>query len=422
MGSTCPVVIRHRRIYYGVPITRSKYKFKIRISVNIRQFAITPMKYLSSLKNKNLSGKITLLRLDLNIADSELKNKNHPRLAGSLPTIEFLIKRGAEIIILSHRGRPKGIEEKYSLKPLAGILSKLLKKPVRFINFNTGASDVLNIGVNFGTSDVPNIKNSPSGSVFILENLRFLPGEEKNDKKFAKQLASLGDFYVNDAFAVSHRANASVEAITRFLPSYAGLLMEKEIENLNKAMKKPRKPFVIILGGAKISDKLGIIKNFKKRADKFLIGGGIANTFLVAEGLPIGDSIFEEKMVSEAKKFLKSPKIILPVDYAIENKKIFDIGPQTVENYTNIIKKAKTIIWNGPMGYFENPKFAKASKSIAKAVVKNKAFAVIGGGETTAIVSSIKYQVLRNIFVSTGGGAMLEYLAGKKLPGITALK
>ena len=274
--------------------------------------------------------------------------------------------------------------------------------------------------------DAKKIKKSvatASGSIFLLENLRFLPGEEKNDEKFAKQLASLGDLYINDAFAVSHRANASVEAITKFLPSYAGLLMEKEIENLNKAIKKPKKPFVIILGGAKISDKLGIIKNFKQKADKFLIGGGIANTFLVAEGLPIGNSIFEEKMVPEAKKLLKLPKIILPVDYAIENKKILDIGPQTVENYASIIKKAKTIIWNGPMGYFENPKFAKASKAIAEAVIKSKAFVVIGGGETTAIIHNSKFIIHNSkLFISTGGGAMLEYLAGKKLPGIEALK
>ncbi|MBI3638502.1 phosphoglycerate kinase [Candidatus Wolfebacteria bacterium] len=389
------------------------------------------MKFLSSLKNKNLSGRICLLRVDLNVKDSEL-NKNNLRVRAVLPTIKFLTEKGARVVILSHRGRPKPAKRadsefriqnlEFSLKPLAGILSRLLKKPVNFISLKELSTP---------KSAKEKISNSIKGSVFLAENLRFLPGEEKNDKKIAKQLASLGDFYVNDAFAVSHRANASVEAITKFLPSYAGLLMKKEIENLGKVMKAAKKPFVIILGGAKISDKLGIIKNFKKNADKFLIGGGVANTFLVAEGLPIGDSIFEEKMIPEAKKLLKLPpstrsgqaKIILPVDYAMEKGKILDIGPETAKRYAEIIKKAKTIIWNGPMGYFENPKFAQGSKAVTEAILRSKAFAVIGGGETTSLFLNSKSKILNSkIFISTGGGAMLEYLGGKKLPGIEALR
>ncbi len=359
----------------------------------------------------------------MNIAEKEAKNS--PRILGILATIEFLTNNGAKVVILSHRGRPKPVKrinpkskilnpKEFSLKPFAKILSKLLKKPVHFIDFSKNWKEIL--------ATINGSKNN----IFLLENLRFLAGEEKNDRKLAKQLARLGDFYVNDAFAVSHRNAASVSAITKFLPSYAGLLLEKEIKNLSVVMKNPKRPFVVILGGAKISDKIGLIKKFsagERRADYFLIGGGIANNFLLAQSLPIGDSIFEESTVNFAKKMLKNKKVILPVDYAIENRKILDIGPNTIKMYSDIIKKAKTIIWNGPMGYFENPKFAKGSGEIAKAIISNKkAFSAIGGGETASIIHNSKFIIHNNIFVSTGGGAMLEYLAGKKLSGIEALK
>ena len=369
------------------------------------------VKFIELLKKEDLFGKTCLLRVDLNIAEKEAKNS--PRVKGILPTIEFLIKNGAKVVILSHRGRPKGFNKKQSLKPFVKILSSLLnptltrKCGIHFIDFNKSWAQIL-------------ASINRSNGIFLLENLRFFSEEEKNDAKFAKQLASLGEIYVNDAFAVSHRVNASVAAITKFLPSYAGLLLGKEIKNLHFAMN-PEKPLVVILGGAKISTKICLIKNFESRADYFLIGGGIAHNFLLAQGLPIGDSISEEKTVNFAKKMLKNNRVILPVDYVIKNRKILDIGPNTVKLYSDIINKAETIIWNGPMGHFEDKKFAKGSEEIAKAILNSRAFSVIGGGETTSLMSNVKRQ-MSNVFLSTGGGAMLEYLAGKKLPGIEALK
>ncbi len=391
------------------------------------------MKYLSSLQQKNFNGEICLLRVDLNIKSGESLDSN-PRVLGILPTIEFLKKHKAKIVIVSHRGRPpKRIKnkelrnEEFSLKPFARILSRLFKKPVHFIDFRN----------NFRTLGDKS-KKAPAGSIFLLENLRFLPGEDKNDRKLAERLASLGTFYVNEAFAFSHRKNASMVAITKFLPSYAGLLLEKEIKNLSSAMnpfdkaqgsrrvyrgvKKPKHPFVIILGGAKISDKIGLIKNFLNKADYFLIGGGIANTFIAAQNLPVGESLYEEEMIPTAKKFLKSKKIILPVDFMIFNRKMLDIGLKTTEKYEKIIKSAGTIIWNGPVGYIEDARFAKGSKAIAHAIARSHAFSVVGGGETTSILKAKSYKLKTNVFVSTGGGAMLEYLAGKRLPGIDALK
>lgn len=352
------------------------------------------------------------MRVDLNLTDDDLKKqKNHLRIEAVLPTIKFLISRGAKVVILSHRGRPQSHKRQkgFSLKPFAKILSKFLKKQVYFIN----SFDFNHIKTK--------IKNSRPKTVFLLENLRFLPGEQKNDKRLARNLAKIGDFYINDAFSVSHRENASVVAITEFLPSYCGLLLEKEIKNLSMTMKKPRRPLVIVLGGAKISDKIGLIINFLKRADVFLIGGGIANTFFASQKMPVGKSLYEKKMVPLARRLLKSPKIILPIDSMVKNGAVLDIGPNTSQNYAEIIKKARTIVWNGPMGYIENPKFAKGSQVIAKAIIKSRVFAVIGGGETISLMSGIKYKTSNKMFLSTGGGAMLEFLAGKKLPGIEAL-
>lgn len=381
------------------------------------------MKYLSSLKNEDLAGKICLLRVDFNIQNVDLfKKKIHPRVLAVLPTIEFLIKNGAKIVILSHRGRPKIVQssklkiesyKQFSLKPFTEILSFLLKKPIYFIDLKD---------FSFINKTKEKIRNSAAGSVFLLENLRFWPGEEQNDVKFAKKLAFLGDFYVNDAFAVSHRKNASVAAITRFLPSCAGLLLEKEIKNLSFLIKNPKKPMVVILGGAKISDKIGVIKNLYKKTDYFLLGGGLANTIFAAQGIPIGDSLCEEKI--DAGKIMRQfgKKIFLPADVAVEKRKILDIGPRTIEKYSKIIKNAKTVAWNGPMGYFENRRFAKGSEAIAKAIMANKkAFSIIGGGETISLMSNVKRKT-PNVFLSTGGGAMLEYLSGKKLPGLEALK
>jgi len=343
------------------------------------------------------------------------------------------------MVILSHRGRPKkasGVKHQassHSLKPFVKILSKLLKRPVRFVNFARGTDDVPKL--------TPILKTS---SVVLLENLRFYPAEEKNGKKFAKKLAGWGDFYVNDAFSVSHRKSASVSAITKFLPSYAGLSLENELKNLDKVMKKPKKPLIIILGGAKISDKIGVIKNFlknvkgqKSKVNCILTGGGVANTFFAAQKLPIGKSLCEKKVIRAASNLLTSGanKLLLPADTVVYQKKILDIGAKTIETYVGIIKKAGTVIWSGPMGYIENPKFANGSKAIAEAIIKSRAFAVVGGGETASIfqAANSKFQIPRlhrrfggqanskHIFTSTGGGAMLEFLSGKKLPGIIAL-
>ena len=373
------------------------------------------MKYLSSLKNKNLSDQICLLRVDFNLTDDDLKKQKVPlRIKSVLPTIKFLINRGAKVVILSHRGRPNKTKIKnLSLGPFIKIISSLLKKSVNFISLKEPG--LIN-------KTRRKIKDSAGGNIFLLENLRFFPGEDKNDQKFAKNLASLGTFYINDAFAFSHRPTASIAGIPKFLPSYAGLLLEKEIRNLSQVMKKPKKPLVIILGGAKISDKIGVIKNFIKKANYLLLGGGVANTFFAAKRLPIGNSLYEKQMISVAKQLSKSRKIILPIDSAVQGKKILDIGPKTSKKYAEIIKKARTIVWNGPMGYIENPKFAKGSKAIARAILKSRAFSVVGGGETISIFPAACFKLhTSRLFISTGGGAMLKYLAGKKLPGIAAL-
>lgn len=382
------------------------------------------MKYLSSLKSKNLSGQICLLRADFNIEKEELSaNGIHPRITAVLPAIKFLITKGAKVVILSHRGRPdlKAYNlklETYTLKPFAAILSKLLKKSVNFINFATNLECTTSQVVQLRKK----VESAPNGNIFLLENLRFNAGEDKNDLKFAKKLASLGDFYVNEAFAFCHRPTASIIGIPKLLPSYAGFSLENEIKNLSTVAKAPKKPFIVVLGGVKVADKIGLIENFWNKADKFLIGGGIANTFLAAAGEKVGKSVYEKEKIVFARKLLKSPKIILPVDSIVENSSILDIGVKTRKNYAEEIKKAKTIIWNGPMGYIEDKKFRKGSEAVLRAIMKSKAFSIIGGGETTLILNSKSLILNSKMFVSTGGGAMLEFLTGKKLPGIEALK
>lgn len=377
------------------------------------RFSYPAMKFLLSLKKDDLIGKTCLLRVDFNVSGDL---KFNPRLIGILPTINFLIKNKSKIAILSHLGRPKHGErvasKNLSLQFAADFLENKLKRKINFINH----FDFYKI------NEI--IKSSPTGSIFLLENLRLIDGEEGNDMKLARKLALLGDFYVNDAFSVSHRKNASVVAITKFLPSYAGSLLEKEVKFLSAAMNNPKKPLIVILGGAKISDKLGLIENFLGKTDFFLVGGGIANTFLFSEGLPVGNSLYEKDMAVVAKKFLKSGKIILPSDVIIDGGKILDIGAETIKQYVSLIKKAKMIIWNGPMGYFEDKRFSNGSKAIMKAIINSQSHSIIGGGETTSLfpfkVQNSKFKT--DIFLSTGGGAMLEFLGGKKLPGIEALK
>lgn len=335
------------------------------------------MKLLSQAKPNSLKWKTCVLRVDFNVESAT----DALRLEASLPTLKYLLKVGCRILMISHRGRPKGVDPKFSLKPFVPFLKKNLREEVVFL---TGLPGSLSV----------------RGKVFLMENLRFWQEEDDNDEDFAKHLAKLGDFYVNDAFAVCHRKNASITQLPRFLPSYAGLLLEKEIATLTAAAKKPKKPLVVVLGGAKMEDKVPVMENLLPRAHKVLIGSSI-----------IGSGV----------KLPKSDKILTPADWLGEGGKAFDIGPLTWERYAAEIKKAKTIIWNGPLGWFEKKPYRGGSVAVAKAIASSKAFSVVGGGETAQLVleSGLRKQFG---FLSTGGGAMLEFLSGKKLPGIEALK
>ena len=360
--------------------------------------------YLSKADKKHLRG-TALLRLDFNTEDEW-------RMEAALPTIKFLLKHSGKIVILSHRGRPNGYDKKLSLKKDTINLSKMLGRKVIFI-----------AGRDFAGIKTA-VEKSPNGSVLVLDNVRFFKGETENDIKLAKRFASLGDFYVDDAFAVCYRKNASVVAITKFLPSFAGLEMEKEIKFLSRAMSKPKKPLVVVLGGAKAHDKLGVLKYFKKAAGWFLVGGAAANTLLFLGGVDIKNSLIDKdkKDLKNLRQVLRYKNIVLPADVRTENKTILDIGPGTASVFCEKLKKAGTVIWSGPMGVFEKKKFSYGTLAIAKAIARNKkAFSVVGGGETVAFLK--KYKLDKKFsFVSTGGGAMLDFLAGEKLPGIEALK
>lgn len=367
--------------------------------------------YLSKTNPKALAG-TALLRLDFNTTDDW-------RMRAVIPTIKLLLKTGGRIVIVSHRGRPEGFDKKLSLRGDAAKLSKLLGgKKVTFID-------------HFRFVEIKKqVAAAPRGSIFLLDNLRFLPGEEKNDVKLAKALASLADFYVNDAFAVSHRADASVAAITKYLPSYAGIEMENEITSLGKAAIKPKRPVVLVLGGAKASDKLGVISYFKNKADWFLLGGGCANTILWLKGMNIKRSAKDSdpKELAALKKIAAYKNVVLPVDFVWgdagkgKNSAILDVGPKTVRAFGKKIAAARTIIWSGPLGLIEKPAYTKGSVGIARAIAKNRrAFSVSGGGETVMFLKQYKFDK-KFSFISTGGGAMVDFLAGEKLPGIEALR
>ncbi|MGD1003203.1 MAG: phosphoglycerate kinase [Minisyncoccia bacterium] len=369
------------------------------------------IRYLSKTSPKELAG-AALLRLDFNTEDDW-------RMRAVLPTIKLLLKTSGRIVIVSHRGRPVWFDKNLSLRGDAVKLSKLLGgKKVTFIN-------------HFRFAEIKKqVAAAPRGSIFLLDNLRFLPGEERNDVKLAKALASLADFYVNDAFAVSHRADASVVAITKFLPSYAGIEMENEIKSLGKAIVKPKRPVGLVLGGAKASDKLGVIAHFKNKADWFLLGGGCANTILWLKGMDVKNSIKDSdpKELAALKKIAAFKNVILPTDFVWGNgdggtkSAIFDIGPKTVNAFDKKIAAAWTIIWSGPLGLIEKKKYAKGSIAIARAIANNRrAFSVSGGGETVMFLKQYKLDK-KFSFISTGGGAMVDFLAGKKLPGIEALR
>jgi len=359
------------------------------------------IKYLGKANQKLLRG-TALLRLDFNTEDDW-------RMKAVLPTVKFLVKHAGKTVIVSHRGRPKGIEKKYSLKKNAAELARLLRRKIIFLP-----------GFDF-KKNRQTVAAAPEHSIFLLENIRFLPGEEKNDPKLAKQLASLADFYVNDAFAVSHRANASLAAVTKFLPSYAGLELENEIKFLSAAMRKPKHPFVFIVGGAKTADKLGVVRFFKDKTDWFLLGGGPANTVLSLRGIDMKDSMKDDHNLAAIKKIAAYKNILLPLDFAWSGDRALDIGPKTIAAYGAKIAKARTILWSGPVGQIEEKKFSRGSLALAKAIAKNRrAFSITGGGETVMFLK--KYKLDKKFsFISTGGGALLDFLAGEKLPGIIAL-
>ena len=374
---------------------------------------------------KNLKDKRVLVRVDFNVPVKEGKIKDDSRIVASVPTIKYLLKNGAKVILVSHLGRPEGIEKKLSLKIVAERLSELIKKEVCFFNLN----------------EFINLIKLPK--LTLLENIRFYPEEEKNDKKFAKQLAEVANIFVLDGFAVAHRDAASVSGVAKYLPSYAGLLLESEVENLSQLMTKPKKPYVAVLGGAKIETKLPVLKSVLKRADFVLLGGGLVNTCLWSKGYSVGKSLIDKDFKKEALKLGKNKKIIFPVDVVvgdIKGKKyrvvnldkknniknteaIFDIGPATVRLYAKYIKSAQTLVWNGAMGYFEQKPYDVGTLAIARLVAsrsKGKAFGVIGGGETIQTMEMVG-MIDDMDFVSTGGGAMLEFLSGKKLPGLKHL-
>lgn len=404
------------------------------------------IKYLSksSLKNKTV-----LLRVDVNVPIKNGKVGDEFRIDQILPTVRHLLKDGNKVIICGHLGRPKGKDLSLSLKPAAELLSSLLK--YKFVETDHKVPDYNIPHLIFYTGDIVDekcqkqIQSVPAKDVVVLENLRFYEGEGNNDPVFAKKLSQLADVYVNDAFGVDHRKEASLSAITKYLPSYCGLLVEQEIKGLDSVLKKPQHPFVLMMGGIKISDKVETIKNLGEKADKILLAGGIANLFYLAKGFEIGLSKVESTAVATARQLERNfkSKIILPVDVVVANENmdkssirvcapfevgkkeiILDAGPKTILIFAKELKVAKTIVWNGPLGRFEQKPFDMATMSLARViggVAGRKAFAVVGGGETVNAVR-LAHQAEHIDHVSTGGGAMLEYLAGKSLPGIESLK
>lgn len=347
-----------------------------------------------------------IVRINLDVSEKEAKDSI--RLKQAAESIGEIQKKYSKIVLLSHRGRPKGRDEKLSLKPIGVVLSKIAKKKIKFVD-------------NDNLEKAREIIGKGGNGIYLLENMRFLEGEDKNDPALSRTLAGFGNIFINDDFATAHRSSASVTGITAFLKSIPGPIVKAEVTALKKAIKNPKHPFVLIIGGAKIADKMGVIENLIHKSDIILLGGGAGNTAMKASGTDIGKSIFDKSLLEKTQKLIQDKKVIYPVDFRVNGKSILDIGPNTERLYVESIRKAKTIIWAGPLGNFENKRFAKGSETIAKAIAASRAFTVAGGGETTALIMSLKLGK-KISFLSTGGSAMLEFLAGKKLPALEALK
>lgn len=391
------------------------------------------MKYIDQVEMK---GKRVFLRVDFNVPmDKDGNVTSDKRVRASIPTINYALEKGAKLIIASHLGRPKGKRvAEMSLKPVVKVLSGLLQKEVMFLDDCVGTAVEQTVG------------KMKEGDIILLENLRFYPGEDKNDPEFAKQLAALCDIYIDDAFAVSHRAAASNSAITEFVQTCAaGFLLKNEVEYFKKAMVNPAKPLVAIIGGAKVSDKIGLLENLIEKVDKLIVGGGMAFTFLKASGYEIGKSLCEENMLDLARNIVEKAKqknvqFLLPVDAVVAEsaapeaeamvcdvKQIpkdmmgLDIGPATISLFSEALQGVKTIVWNGPLGMFELAPFSKGTFALANTVANSGALSIIGGGDTDTAIKKTGLSAKMS-YISTGGGAFLEWLEGKTLPGIAALE
>lgn len=383
-----------------------------------------------TIRNVSVTHKRVIVRVDFNVPLAEGQVADDTRIRAALPTIQYLMNNGARVILMSHLGRPKGkVKKELCMAPVGERLSELLDQPVKVMD------DC--IGPEVRTA----IESLAEGQVMLLENLRFHPEESENDLAFARQLASLAELYVNDAFGTAHRAHASTAGVANYLPAVAGFLLEKEIEFLGKAMDSPGRPFIAILGGAKISDKIGVIENLLGKVDRLLIGGGMANTFLKAQGLEVGDSLVEDDALNTARDLLTraGDKLLLPVDVVVADEfandaaamtvdvgnvsagwRILDIGTKTVNHFTGALAGAKTVVWNGPMGVFEFSNFAAGTVALARALAGLEATTIIGGGDSAAAIQQAGLAD-EMTHISTGGGASLKMLEGKILPGLAAL-
>jgi phosphoglycerate kinase len=393
-----------------------------------------PKKSIADLSEKDLKGKKVLVRVDFNVPMDKKTGEitEDIRIKEALPTIQYLSEKGAKVILVSHLGRPDGVTESLRLDPIAKRLSELIKKPV------------LKLDDSIGEEVENSISKMKDGDITLLENIRFYKEEEANDEQFAKKLTSLADIYVNDAFGTAHRAHASTAGVAAFIPAYCGFLIQKEIDVMGKALLSPKRPFVAIIGGAKISTKITVLKNLLSKVDTLIIGGGMIFTFLKAQGMEVGKSLVEDKSIDTAKMFLaqaqaSKAKVIFGKDVLVASEvsdkattKVVkldqipadmmgvDAGPETIKEIKEEISKAGTVVWNGPVGIFEIAKFAKGTNEIAKALAASKAISIIGGGDSAAAVeqSGVADKITH---ISTGGGASLEFLEGKELPGIAVL-